>query len=67
MSSFAAGIYQPLISTLNASGVEVDVFNYDWRKEIPNNQSVFRNFINGLSGKFSLVGHSMEGFWEEPI
>ena len=61
MSSFAAGIYQPLISTLNASGVEVDVFNYDWRKEIPNNQSVFRNFINGLSGKFSLVGHSMGG------
>lgn len=61
MSSFAADIYEPLILALNEAGINVSVFNYDWRREISNNQSGLRNFIDGLGGRFSLVGHSMGG------
>ncbi len=61
MSAFAADIYGPLVSALNGAGINVSVFNYDWRKEIPDNQPGLRGFIDGLGGKFSLVGHSMGG------
>lgn len=61
MSSFAAEIYQPLISTLNDDGIEVNMFNYDWRKEITTNQSNLQSFIDGFGRKVALVGHSMGG------
>ena len=56
MSSFAADIYEPLISALNRAGVNVSVFNYDWRKEIPANQPGLRSFIDSLGVKVPLVG-----------
>ena len=61
MSSFAAGIYEPLVSALNEAGINVNMFNYDWRREIPDNQPELRDFIDSLGGRFSLVGHSMGG------
>ncbi len=61
MSSFAAGIYEPLVSALNGAGINVSVFNYDWRKEISDNQPSLLSFIDGLGEKLPLVGHSMGG------
>jgi len=64
MAPYAKDIYSLLQSSLVNAGWNVNTYNYDWRKQIPENSSLFSNFVNsnlGTSEKANIVGHSMGG------
>jgi len=69
MTSFV-NIYERFIKTAEGAGYtlgnDLFVFNYDWRKRLPQITNDFNDFINGnddlkTAEKFDFVGHSLGG------
>ncbi|KKR26892.1 MAG: Glycoside hydrolase family 48 [Microgenomates group bacterium GW2011_GWC1_39_7b] len=64
MAPYAKEVYSQLLSSLTAAGWDTTTFNYDWRKQVPENSSLFSNFVNsnvGLNEKADIVSHSLGG------
>ncbi len=59
-------VYDNLLETLETAGYVMGdnlfVYNYDWRKNISENVSDFKNYLEDMDPvKFDVVGHSMGG------
>lgn len=64
MPFFGKEIYQPLTDELNKQGYKTQIFYYDWRKNILENTSTLKEFINQQSandGKIDLIGYGAGG------
>ncbi|QQG41189.1 MAG: hypothetical protein HYV90_03350 [Candidatus Woesebacteria bacterium] len=64
MAPYAKNVYSQLLSSLASAGWDLTTFNYDWRKQVPENSALFSNFINSnvdVNEKVDIVGHSLGG------
>jgi|GEM_PF-7134252 len=64
LASYAASIYNPILTALSDYGWTVNPFYYDWRQQIPTNATALGDEISSITSgdeKVNLVGHSMGG------
>ena len=64
LASYAADIYNPLLTELANAGWTTIPYYYDWRKQVPTHTTALADMINGNVAdreRVDLVGHSMGG------